>query len=231
MKQLIFSLILFATVRLQAQTCENFYFFKPGAIVETSLFDKKGKPDGKTVCKVGSVETTSNGKKASFTNSILSTSGKKQTEIKGTAQCQEGTLMLDLRNFVNEDQMKAFKDMEIRSAEAYLEYPSLMTVGAALPDGIFHMDVFNQGNSFGSVDVSVKNRKVVGKEEVTSSAGTWVCYKITYTSIVKTMMMGIGFPVEMQVTEWYAPGFGVFKTETYSSAGKLMGSSLVTAVK
>jgi hypothetical protein len=231
MKHLIFNLLLFVSFKSVAQTCQNFYFFKPGAVVETSLFDKKGKPDGKTVCAVKAVENTSTGKKSSFVNTVLSESGKKQTEVKGTAQCQEGNLMLDLRNFVNEDQMKAFKDMEVRSAEAYLEYPSLMTVGAALPDGVFHMDVFNSGNSFGSVDVTVKNRKVVGKEDVTSPAGTWSCYKITYTSVVKTMMMGIGFPIEMLVTEWYAPGFGVFKTETYSTKGKLMGSSLVTSVK
>jgi hypothetical protein len=121
--------------------------------------------------------------------------------------------------------------MEVKSAEAYLEYPETITVGSVLPDGKFHMDITNQGSDFGSVDVSITQRKVVGQEDVSSTAGTWKCFKITYSSVVKTKVMGMGFPIEMNITEWYAPGFGIVKTETFGSGGKMLGSSLVTSVK
>lgn len=231
MKHLIYCLYLIAIFSAKAQPCANFYLFKPGAEVTTSHFDKKGQPNGKSVCKVSSIENTSDGKKSFFSNLSFSKSGKKQSEVKGSAQCQGNNLMLDLRNFINEEEMKAFKDMEFKAVTTYLEYPSEMVVGASLPDGIFHMDIFNSGNSFGSVDITIKNRKIVGKEEISSPAGTWPCYKITYTSQVKTKVMGVGFPTEVAVTEWYAPGFGIFKTETYTTNGKLLGSSLVTEVK
>ncbi len=86
------------------------------------------------------------------------------------------------------------------------------------------MDFKMQSGIGGTVSVSITDRKVAGKETVTTSAGTWECYKITYKSKI-TMKIGIGIPIKMDVTEWYAPGFGVVKTE--SNGGK----TEITAVK
>ncbi len=44
-------------------------------------------------------------------------------------------------------------------------------------------------------------------------------------------MSGIGIPVNMVVNEWFVPGFGVVKTESYNKKGKLMGSTLLTSIK
>jgi hypothetical protein len=231
MKKSILFLFLAPFGFLKAQTCGSFYLFKPGSQVETTMYNKKGSQDGKTLCVVSKVEPIAGGQKSSFTNTFFSESGKKQNEVQGSASCQGGKILIDMKNFVNEDQMKAFKDMEVKSAEAYLEYPETITVGSVLPDGKFHMDITNQGSDFGSVDVSITQRKVVGQEDVSSTAGTWKCFKITYSSVVKTKVMGMGFPIEMNITEWYAPGFGIVKTETFGSGGKMLGSSLVTSVK
>lgn len=68
-------------------------------------------------------------------------------------------------------------------------------------------------------------------EKITTPAGSWDAYKITYNGLFRMQMAGIGIPMNMQVTEWFVPGFGVVKTETYSKNGKLMGSSLLTSLK
>jgi hypothetical protein len=67
-------------------------------------------------------------------------------------------------------------------------------------------------------------RKVTGKESLTTPAGTWDCFTITYHSKM-IFKMGIGIPMNSDVTEWYAPGFGVVKTESNG------GSTLITSVK
>jgi hypothetical protein len=67
-------------------------------------------------------------------------------------------------------------------------------------------------------------RKVEGRESVTTPAGTWNCFKITYHSKM-IFKMGIGIPMNMDVTEWWAPGFGVVKTESDS------GKTEITAIK
>jgi hypothetical protein len=65
---------------------------------------------------------------------------------------------------------------------------------------------------------------VQGKESITTPAGTWDCFKITYHSKV-VIKIGIGIPANADVTEWYAPGFGVVKTESNS------GVTEITSVK
>jgi hypothetical protein len=63
-----------------------------------------------------------------------------------------------------------------------------------------------------SMVMDIINRKVVGKEQVTTAAGSWDCYKISSNTKMKIKTMGIGVPMNMDVTEWFAPGFGVVKT-------------------
>jgi hypothetical protein len=77
----------------------------------------------------------------------------------------------------------------------------------------------------------MKNRKVTGKEKITSDAGSWDAYKIAYDASIKIKMIGIGIPMVMQTTEWFVPNFGVVKSETFSKKGNKMGSSLLTKLK
>ncbi len=73
--------------------------------------------------------------------------------------------------------------------------------------------------------MQVTNRKVQAKETVTTSAGTWDCYKITNSTKMKIKTMGIGMPMNIENTEWFAPGFGVVKTESKS------GGTAITAIR
>jgi len=53
----------------------------------------------------------------------------------------------------------------------------------------------------------VKDRKVEAKESITSEAGTWDCYKITYNIESKIAIMGAGVPMNLQATEWFCTWF------------------------
>jgi hypothetical protein len=65
----------------------------------------------------------------------------------------------------------------------------------------------------GHMNIDITNRRVNAKESVTTPAGTWNCFKITYHTKM-LMKMGIGIPMNSDITEWYAPGFGVVKSES-----------------
>ena len=73
--------------------------------------------------------------------------------------------------------------------------------------------------------MDMTNRSVQAKEKVTSPAGNWDAFKITYHSKIKMKIAGIGIPVNTEVTEWYVPDFGIVKTESK------YGSTLITAIK
>jgi hypothetical protein len=106
----------------------------------------------------------------------------------------------------------------------YIEYPNDMKPGDALKDATMNLDVDANGMKQ-NVTMVVNNRKVVGKESVTTTAGTWECFKIAYKSRITVKTMGIGIPINIEGFEWYAPGFGIVKTESKQ------GGTAITAIK
>ena len=86
------------------------------------------------------------------------------------------------------------------------------------------MEVNNNGMQQ-TLTMNVTNRKVEGKESITTPAGTWDCFKITSKSKIHMKMGPIGVPMNFDSTEWFAPGFGVVKTESKH------GETLITSVK
>jgi hypothetical protein len=72
----------------------------------------------------------------------------------------------------------------------------------------------------------IYNRQVIGQESVTTTAGTWNCIKITYKSKVNYKSGPFPAPnINIDVTEWYAPGVGIIKTQTDR------GSTAITSIK
>ena len=104
-------------------------------------------------------------------------------------------------------------DSDVQADNIYIEYPNGMNVGDALKDAKMHMDMDNNGMKQ-TVDMEVFDRKVEGKEKITTPAGSWECYKISYKSKMRVKTMGIGMPMNIEGTEWFAPGFGIVKTQS-----------------
>ena len=129
--------------------------------------------------------------------------------------------MVDMKMFIPSAQQEQMGDISGNASTSFLEYPATMKEGDALKDASFSMDFKSASGLSGHISIDMTNRKVAGKENVTTPAGTWDCYKITYHS--KTVFkMGIGIPMNADVTEWYAPGFGVVKTESGSGGTEIV---------
>ena len=124
-----------------------------------------------------------------------------------------------------QQQMEAYKDAEAKFETAYIEYPSNISVGQTLKDVDFTMEVTGKNNAATTITYKMVNRKVNSQEKVTTPAGTWDAYVISYNSTFKTQIGPIGLPINMEVKEWFVPGIGTVKSETYNKAGKLAGST------
>ena len=74
------------------------------------------------------------------------------------------------------------------------------------------------------MNMNLFNRKVAGNESVTTPAGTFDCYVITYDSEAK-----MGFKMTSSNKLWLSEGFGMVKQETYNKKGALIGKSVLTA--
>lgn len=226
----LFVLLIF-TKSIHAQDCKNYYYLTNNSTVELTIYDRKGSESGKQTWKIKDVKNQNNGYVSTIESVFTDNKGKESAKSTGTYICSNGILKADMRMAVPQQQMDAYKDMEVRADEVYIEYPQNMSTGQTLADGVFKMEMYNNNNLSTTINFSQVNRKVEGKENISTPAGSWDAYKISYEGQFKTMIGGISIPMNFKSIEWFVPGFGMVKSETYSKNGKLMGSTMLTAYK
>jgi len=134
-------------------------------------------------------------------------------------------MQMNMKVFIPPAQLEQMKTNTANSNDVYLEYPANMNVGDQLKDGQFNMDYESTSGLKSSIEISITERKVEGKETITTTAGTWECYKISARNRIVSKTAGIGFPIKMDVVEWFVPGFGIVKTESKT------GKTEITSIK
>ncbi len=223
MKNILLAVImLFSTSSLFSQDCNSYIFFQKGKTIEMTVYNKKDDVSGKQVYKVLDVSGGSGATTAKVESEMFDKKGKSIMQSTNNVKCENGMMMMDMS--MNMPQSPQFKNIAASAANVFLEYPSTMNVGDQLKDASMQMDIENNGMKQ-NIDMQVTNRKVEAKEKVTTTAGSWDCFKITNNTKLKMKTMGVGLPtMNMENTEWYAPGFGIVKTE-----GKY-GGTAITAI-
>jgi hypothetical protein len=107
-----------------------------------------------------------------------------------------------------------------------------MQAGQALDDGSVAIEMNGNGSPMTQLQMDIVNRKVEQAETISTNAGSFDCFKISYEATTKVKIAGIGIPFHMKITEWYAPKLGRFvKSETYTKGGKLIGIMVLDSVK
>jgi hypothetical protein len=217
--------LLSITVVLSAQNCENFYYLQANKTVEMTIYGKNDKITGVQTYKVSDVKKNGNSIDATINSEMVNDKGKSLAKSVIKASCAGGILKMDMTMFVPSAQQQQLKNIDASSNAVYLEYPASMKAGDALPDGFFSMDMKQESGLVMTLAVEITNRKAEGKENINTSAGNWECFKITSNQKITTKISGIGFPIKLEVTEWFAPGFGVVKTESK------YGKTEITSIK
>ena len=224
MKKLAFSTLVFLSYYALAQKCSDYFFLQNNKTIEMTIYNKKDKESGKMIYVISNVNKSGNSTTATINSEFLDKNGKSVSKGTNSIKCTGGILMMDMKMFIPSAQQEQISEVSGTADNSYLEYPTSLKEGDVLKDGSFSMDFKSKSGLGGHIDVAMTNRKVAGKETVTTPAGTWDCYKITYHSKM-VFKMGIGIPINADVTEWYAPGFGTVRTE---SGG---GKTEITAIK
>jgi hypothetical protein len=209
---------LLLTGNLFSQDCSNYYFLQNNKTIEMTISNKKGDESGKMTYAVSDSKKNGSSITATINSEFVDAKGKTISKATNNVKCENGVMQMDMKTFIPPAQMEQMKTGEAKATDVYLEYPANMNVGDQLKDGQFNMDYESTSGLKSSIEISITERKVEGKETVTTPAGTWECYKISAKNKIVSKVAGIGFPIKMDVTEWFAPGFGIVKTE--SKTGK-----------
>ena len=210
---LLFGAVL-CSLEIYAQDCNGYYFLQNNKTIEMAILNKKGEQSAKQVYTVSNVDNSGSTTTADLQTEMFDKKGKTITKGKAKIKCDGGVMMVDMKMSIPQQQgMPNGNDVDAKADDIYMEYPNNMNVGDNLKNASMHMDVDNNGMKQ-SIDMDVFDRKVESKEKVTTPAGSWDCYKISYKSKLKVKTMGIGMPMNIDGVEYFAPGFGVVKTES-----------------
>ena len=218
MKLLATLTLLLLSRSVFSQDCSNFYYFQNDKTIEMTISNNKGKESGKMIYKISDSKKSGSTVSSIVKSEFIDNKGKTGMQATNKVQCVNGVMQMDMKFLIPAGQQQQTQAATATATDVYLEYPATMNIGDQLKDGHLAMDSESQGGIKSSVEIDITERKVIGKESVTTAAGTWECYKITSKNRITSRIAGIGIPIKMDVTEWFAPGFGIVKTE--SKGGK-----------
>ena len=214
---LIFTfLVSFSLVAQNA--CNAYYPFEEGVTFVITNFDKKGKKEGVVSYEVTNIENNV----ATLETQIFDGKDKEITTTSYQVTCEGNSISIDFKSLMSPDLFKQYKDMDVDMTGTNIEFPKELAVGQTLKDANMNMAINMSGMKM-NMSIDMINRKVDDKESITTPAGTFDCFVLSYNSEMK-----MGMTYSFTFKEWVAEGVGMVKNETYNKNGKLMGYSELT---
>ena len=227
-KLIILGLLLTATPFLtKAQTCDAFFPYKKGMVIEQQTFNAKNKLTSSVKQTVKEISNTPLGLKVDLANEYLDEKGKLAASSNMSITCKNGTISIDMRNYLDAKSKESFSGANVTIEGKPLELPFNMAPGMTLPEGslIMKMDMGDSPISM-SLNMRIFDRKVEGIESVTTPSGTYSCYKLTQNIEMKMM-----FTVLAKSIEFFSKEFGLVRSESYDSKGKLTGYTVLSKIE
>ena len=221
---ILFFLLSSATV--SSQTCEGYFPINKGAIMETTSYNEKGKPQSTVTVIIKDVERKVDGIKLIIHSDIADEKGKPISSADYDALCANGVFSINIKSMLSGDQLKAWKDMTVSMEAEDIAYPVESTVGQVLKDAHLKVSISMSGMNLPGTSIDITNRKIEAKESITTPAGTFDCIKITSDVKVKNIVS-----FETKTAEWLSIGNGVIRTESYKGEKMKTYSILTKLVK
>ena len=216
----------FLTATAFSQECTVYFPLDEGAEVEMKNYDKKGKLESTYTQKIEEKEGDGDNLNITILQKIYDDKGEFVHEGRFGMRCEDGNFYVDMRSFLDEEAMKAYEGMEMQVESKDMAIPANLSVGESLPDANITIGISNQGIKLMTMTVDITERKVEAQEDVTTPAGTFNCYKMSYHISTK-----MGIRISGNATEWLARDVGIVKSENYNKKGKLQSYTLLTGLK
>jgi len=225
MRTLLLCIILFGLTfsRGYSQCSNPYYQLKEGTFIAMENYDEKGKLQSRAETRVVELNATSNGFIATIKYQVFDKKDKAIAEGSYKCECADGEIRIEMKAFVPQETMQAYKDMEVEVISDELQIPAILTPGQVLPDATFELKTKNSPIPM-NMTFNMTDRKVEGKESVTTPAGTFDCVKISYNTQSKMAMVNMNYMSVQYLTEKY----GAVKTESYKSNGNLVAYTILT---
>ncbi len=222
MKNCIVLLVALAmSFPLFAQNCNDYFPMKEGLSYELTSYNKKDKKTGTTHYLIKNVEKAGDKFSGDITMTLRDKNDKELNVTEYTATCSNGTYLVDIQSMFGSG-TEAMQGAQVDISGTALEMPAQLSVGQSLPDADM-ISKIDMGVLKMDITTKIFNRKVEARESITTPAGTFDCYKISYDTTVDS-----GFQIKATGVQWIAEKYGLVKQESYNSKGKLESYSVLS---
>jgi hypothetical protein len=227
MKKPIFILLaaffLLSNSNLFSQECVFYSPVEKGTVLIHSNYDKKDKLTGTSTQTVIDNYVEEGVQTVKIRNEYKGVEMDSAFITELEMKCKDGRYYVDMESFIGESTLTPYSDMETTFEVENMTIPAELKVGEILDNGRVTVIISNNGMKIMTISVNITNRKVEAKEEITTQAGTFECYKISYDISTKMLIT-----IKASMVEWYAKNVGVVKSESYNKKGKLTGYTVLT---
>lgn len=212
----LFALIIFFSLNALSQDCTLFIPGDIGTELHYEIRNAKGKLQSIYSQKLISIQENASGTVFELLQTHKDPKHPEKIILQDTIgfRCKGNEFYIDMEKYLNQKQLKGFKNMEVKMTTDDLMYPSKLSPGMTLKDGSISLEV---GSDLMSMTTNIVNRKVEAFEQMTTPAGRFECYKIT-----EDVNSKIGFiKVNLSNVTWIVQDIGTIRSETYNKKGKL----------
>ena len=212
--------------------CSKLIMFHKGAIIESTSYDAAGKETSKTTTTVTDVKDEG-GVLTATSSGLMKSSSTGDKNMNLIYKCDGNNLYMDINSM-----LQNFEGLNhIKGDIKPLQFPVNISVGQKLPDASYTISM-DKGVKM-DVTSTYMNRTVAAIENITTTAGSWDCYKVTtdidsnvegLDETTKKIMESVKAKMKMSMAMWYHPVMGIVRMEMYHS-GKINIRSEITSVK
>lgn len=232
MKKMLLAIVaLLACHTMQAQ----YFCTTQGTELHYVNYDEAGQSLSNETVTVYNVVKNDSGESAQYLAKIVTNKTKNNTSYTlynwnydgNVTTCQEDLMY---GPYIKSDSDPAKYDSKARQAmaeELKLKGDNSFTIkkhasaGESIPDRTYSL-IFNMLKN----EINISGAAYMGEEKVSTTAGKFDCIKISYLKRTKIVLK----TETVRVTEWYAEGIGLVKSESYNTKGEPDGKTILVKI-
>ena len=232
MKKMLLAIVaLLACHTMQAQ----YFCTAQGTELHYVNYDEAGQSLSNETVTVYNVVKNASGESAQYLAKIVTNKTKNNTSYTlynwnydgNVTTCQEDLMY---GPYIKSDSDPAKYDSKARQAmaeELKLKGDNSFTIkkhasaGESIPDRTYSL-ISNMLKN----EINISGAAYMGEEKVSTTAGKFDCIKISYLKRTKIVLK----TETVRVTEWYAEGIGLVKSESYNTKGEPDGKTILVKI-
>ena len=232
MKKMLLAIVaLLACHTMQAQ----YFCTTQGTELHYVNYDEAGQSLSNETVTVYNVVKNASGESAQYLAKIVTNKTKNNTSYTlynwnydgNVTTCQEDLMY---GPYIKSDSDPAKYDSKARQAmaeELKLKGDNSFTIkkhasaGESIPDRTYSL-ISNMLKN----EINISGAAYMGEEKVSTTAGKFDCIKISYLKRTKIVLK----TETVRVTEWYAEGIGLVKSESYNTTGEPDGKTILVKI-